>query len=127
MRFLWILPLVAVLFCAACSGKQQPVMLSADSTEMVSLALDQEVILRLSSNPTTGYRWHAIKTPAILQQVGEVAYAQDAAKPGMAGTGGTEEWRFKAVARGTGILEFAYQREGEKVPAKKRAYNISVW
>ena len=128
MRFLRIIPFVVLLFCLACSGQQrQPVTLSTDSTGMVSLALDQELILRLSSNQTTGYRWRTTKTPAMLQQVGEATYTPGAASSGMVGVEGTEEWRFKAAARGTGILELVYQRPGDKGPAKKRFYTISVW
>ena len=128
MRFLRIITLVAVLFCLACSGQQrQPVTLSIDSIGMVTLALDQELVLRLSSNHTTGYRWHAKKLPAMLQQVGEAVYTRDAATSGAVGAGGMEEWRFKAVARGTGTLELVYQREWEKGPIKKRSYNLSVW
>lgn len=129
MRFLRIISFAALLLCMACSGRQpQPLTLTdADTAEIVSLARNQELVLRLSSNPSTGYSWQATKVPAMLRQVGEAAYAQDAAKPGMTGVGGTEEWRFKAAARGTGILELSYQRPWEKGPAKKRLYNISVW
>lgn len=129
MRFLRIVSFAALLFCVACSGRQpQPLTLTdADTAEIVTLAPGQELVLRLSGNPTTGYSWQAVKIPPMLRQVGEAVYVQDAAQPGMTGVGGTEEWRFKAAARGTGNLEFSYQRPWEKGPIKKRLYNISVW
>lgn len=129
MRLLRITALAALLLCVACSGRQPLTLTDADTAaaDMVTLSLDQELVLRLASNRTTGHSWRVTKIPAMLQQVGTPAYTQDAAKPGMVGVGGTEEWRFKAAKRGTGILELSYQRPSEKVPAKKRSYNISVW
>ena len=130
MCFFRNLALAALLLCAACSSGRQPGMATltdADTADLVTLSLNQELALRLSSNQTTGYSWLATKIPAMLEQVAPPLYGQDAAWPGTPGAGGTEEWRFKAVARGTGILELSYQRPWEKGPAKKRRYNISVW
>lgn len=96
---------------------------NAHPTKEVSLAPGDKLVIKLGSNPTTGYRWGenpANSNAAVLKQTKhEYASSNAKSKDGepMAGAGGTEIWTFDAVKAGEAALDFSYGRPwqgGEK-------------
>ncbi len=73
----------------------------------------------LFSNPSTGYQWSEsanISDLKILKQESH-EYVPAASKDNMVGSGGSEVWKFKTLARGTTKLSMEYSRPwagGEK-------------
>jgi inhibitor of cysteine peptidase len=82
------------------------------SGQRFDLAVGQEAVVRLKSNPTTGYRWSLETRSAVLGVLGEPAF-EPPAKP-LPGAGGTEVWRLKSMTAGTATLVFEYRRPWEK-------------
>ena len=86
----------------------------------LSLQVGQQFILRLPSNPTTGFRW-VLRDGAesVLQSLGPEVYSnpEDA---GLVGSAGKSTWRFQTRERGEGRLLLTYQRpwETDVAPAK---------
>ena len=79
-------------------------------------AQEEGLIVRLPSNPSTGYDWEIVRMPDFLVQVGERKFTSDAKGSGMVGVGGVTIWRFQVIGSGNGILGFAYRRPWETVP-----------
>jgi len=78
----------------------------------VVLEQGQTLVLKLASNPTTGYDWEIVDLDtAILEQVGEVDYKSDSV---LIGSGGVNTYTFKAVGSGNMQLFLVYHRSWEK-------------
>lgn len=88
--------------------------------QTVKAAVGNRLVLNLAANITTGYDWKITAIDAaVLKQVGESTYKQDAAAPGTVGAGGTRTWHFDVKAAGTTTLTLEYRRswEPDTVPA----------
>lgn len=87
----------------------------------LSLQVGQQFILRLPSNPTTGFRWLLRDSaPQVLQSLGPEVYTnpEDA---GLVGSAGVSTWRFQVAKAGSGQLALTYERPWEVgvVPAQR--------
>ena len=109
---------------AGCGGQAStgngPVKLTeADNGKTVTLKVGDEMQVMLAGNPTTGYTWTTSPSDAdkaVLQQQGDVAYAQQSTDPSVVGAGGTFTFTFKAAAAGQAAMKFDYARPFESVP-----------
>jgi inhibitor of cysteine peptidase len=86
---------------------------SVDDGKAVGVHPGDELVVRLSENPTTGYRWH------IDRADGPLHLETDAYHPAPSvqiGSGGVREFRFRAAAAGSARLELKYWQpwEGER-------------
>ncbi len=87
----------------------------------LSLQLGQQFILRLPSNPTTGFRWLLRDSaPQVLQSLGPEVYSNPEDE-GLVGSAGISTWRFKVAKAGEGQLALTYERPWEVgvVPAQR--------
>tara|TARA_R110000868_G_scaffold25848_3_gene100252 strand:+ start:26637 stop:27215 length:579 start_codon:yes stop_codon:yes gene_type:complete len=94
----------------------------------LSLQVGQQFILRLPSNPTTGFRWLLRDSaPQVLQSLGPEVYSnpEDA---GLVGSAGVSIWRFQVAKAGEGQLALSYERPWEVgvVPAQRFECTISA-
>jgi inhibitor of cysteine peptidase len=102
--------LLVLIFAAGCA-KNMEVDEEMNGGSVV-LEQGQTLVLKLASNPTTGYDWEIVDlNGAILEQVGEVDYKSDSA---LIGSGGVNTYTFKAVGSGNVKLSLVYHRSWEK-------------
>jgi inhibitor of cysteine peptidase len=108
---------------SACAQKPTSVTLEQKQQSKCPLTLHvgQQFILRLPSNPTTGFRWLLRDSaPQILQSLGPEVYSnpEDA---GLVGSAGVSTWRFEVTQAGEGQLALTYERPWEVgvVPAQR--------
>jgi inhibitor of cysteine peptidase len=98
----------------------------ADANRVVVLAVGQELVLKLPSNPSTGYGWSLAEggTP-VLASLGKPSYHASGTLPG---SGGVELWTLRATKIGSQILKFEYRRPWEKTvpPAKTLLFPVTV-
>ena len=100
---------------------------SSDTGSGHTLALGDELTLRLGENPTTGYRWEFT-----LSGAGELALVEDRFVVGSAaaapGSAGQREVRFVARRPGEVRLEAAARRAWEPAGTEleRRVYTIAV-
>jgi inhibitor of cysteine peptidase len=117
-----------LLIVAGC-GDSQDFRLLLNQDERIEVHKGQVIIIELKANPTTGYKWQVLEesNKGILNPVGEGEFIAHAADEGIMGAGGTEIYRFKAVAKGEAILIFEYRRPWEKKgPLKRYVVRIMV-
>lgn len=109
-------------------GPAKVTTLSAeDDGRSVVLAVQDELVVQLRSNRTTGYRWSLAETKDdALALEGAPSYVQDPAPRGALGVGGTETWRFTAVRPGPHTLRFTYRRPWDTEAGVARAVRYSV-
>jgi len=100
-----------------------------DSGRVARVARGQTVVIRLSSNRSTGYRWTLAPFPAgVLTPLGDPVYTSAGAPSGAVGAGGVEAWSFLASESGRQELRFEYRRPWERDVAAARIlrYTIAV-
>jgi inhibitor of cysteine peptidase len=96
--------------------------------EIIETVVGQEFTISLPSNPTTGYSWAlAGSLPDGLLLVGS-QYKPSQPDPNVVGSGGVEEWTFKATKAGTATLTFEYRRPWEKElpPAQRKVFVVKA-
>jgi inhibitor of cysteine peptidase len=95
-----------------------------DSGRRLDIAVGQEAVVRLASNPSTGYKWAPADTrSAVMAVVGEPSF-EPPARP-LPGAPGTEVWRLKAMTEGQGEVRFEYRRPWERAQAPARAVSFT--
>jgi inhibitor of cysteine peptidase len=126
---------VVVVSVAACSMFKSapkpppaPVTVSAEqSGARVALASGQDLVVRLPSNPSTGYRWIYVEPKdAVLKVDGPSSF--EAQSPDAAGAGGTEIWKLAPFKPGQQQLRFEYRRPWEQdvAPSRIATYSVTV-
>ena len=80
----------------------------------VTIAVGQDLLVTLDSNPTTGYDWQVDTAPdkAVLT-IDERVYVPTPVDPDIVGSGGATTTRFTAVAAGTTSIVLRYKRSWE--------------
>ena len=128
VRLVALITMLLLSACAQTSPYSDLPPLSVDGVELRVLAVNQELLISLPGNPSTGFSWATEHVPAFLEQIGEGEYSSDKASENMVGVGGTFRWRFLAKGKGTDTLRFIYMRPWEKgnPPADTAEYRIIV-
>lgn len=118
------------LFKAAPKPPPEPVTVSAaQSGTSVALASGQDLVVRLPSNPTTGFRWIYVEPKdAVLRVDGPSTFEAAQSSGGAVGAGGTEIWKLAPLKPGQQQLRFEYRRPWEQgvAPAQIATYSVTV-
>ncbi len=87
----------------------------------------KEFVITLNSNLTTGYQWQLTKA-VNKEYLILVGLQYIAKKTRVVGSGGKEEWTFKAVKPGVTSVSFQYVRPWEKKvpPAKTKKFSVII-
>lgn len=115
------LSLVAGLV-AGCAS-QQPKEYTASSQE-IEIAVGEQFIIALESNPTTGYMWEADFEESFLKLV------QDEFQPpedkDVVGAAGEQRFTFEGVKKGTSEVTLTYKRSWEEDFADQKVFVVSI-
>lgn len=99
---------------------EMPVTASlSDSGGTASLIPYQPLVVRLPTNPSTGYVWSYTVTGDDVLRLDTVT-GEAPAPDGMVGVPGLEVWSFRAQGTGRAVLTYIYARpwENNTLPAK---------
>ncbi|MFN8498752.1 MAG: protease inhibitor I42 family protein [Anaerolineae bacterium] len=109
-------------------GAQQPVPItSADNGKTITVRLDQQAVVTLAGNPTTGYVWEAAPpSSGSVIAVGEPVYKTDANAGGRVGVGGTYTFTYQGAAVGAAKLSFVYQRPWERDTPPAQTFDVTL-
>ena len=97
-----------------------------DIGRAIMLEVDQELVVTLASNPSTGYGWSfQVTREGVIAAIGSEYELTGAQLPG---SGGRERFRFIAVESGQTTLQLEYRRswETETPPAETATYDVVV-
>ncbi len=98
-----------------------------DNGKKLSVKLDQVLVVTLPGNVTTGYSWEIADLDGdALRQLGEIAYQQKSAPPGMVGVGGNFVCRLQAVKPGKATVKLVYKRPWEKQAPPEKTFTVEV-
>jgi inhibitor of cysteine peptidase len=110
---LLLLTALAITLVAGCVGQ---VATYDDPGQAIDTEVNQQFVIALGSNPTTGYSWQASYDETMLELVGGKSKYKpgEEAKGGLVGAGGVEYFRFKALKTGTTEITLVYKRPWEE-------------
>ncbi len=117
-----MLALTAAFFMTGCGGGK--VQAYSDPSQTISVGTNQEFVVSLDSNPTTGYTWQDTHDEAMVKLV-EKTYQQAEGAKGV-GAGGTEFFRFKALMAGKTTITLSYKRPWEQEIGKQRVFTVEI-
>ncbi len=95
---------------------------SQDGNE-IELRTGETLEIRLSENPTTGFRWALESSGAPACILVEDYYEPSTRAPG---AGGGHRWRFQANQVGEGRIELRYRRSWEGQGAAARTFSLRI-
>ncbi len=109
-----LLLVTAVVLTLSLVGGCTGVKTYDDEGQPIDIGLDQEFIIALGSNPTTGYSWQASYDETMLELVGgEPTYEADETEEDVVGGGGVEYFRFLTLEPGETEITLVYKRPWE--------------
>ncbi|MFC2048185.1 protease inhibitor I42 family protein [Chloroflexota bacterium] len=118
-----VIPSVLVVFLVAgCAGGVKTYI---DEGETISIGTNQEFIIALDSNPTTGYNWEVDYNESTLSLV-EAKYSPDEKDKGLVGAGGTQYFQFKALKTGKTEITLVYKRSWEADFAEQKVFKVDI-
>lgn len=124
MKKLWLLAaVVAVSLAAGCVGEAKTY---TDSGRAISIGVNQEFIIALGSNPTTGYGWQESYDETVLELVEKTYKAGEQAEQGVVGAGGVEYFRFKALMAGKTEITLVYKRPWEEKTVDQKVFTVTI-
>ena len=121
-----ILVTVAVIAISLLAGCVGQVKTYTDSGQAISIGVNQEFIIALGSNPTTGYSWQESYDETMLRLVEKTYKSGEAAKQGAVGAGGVEYFRFKALQAGKTEITLTYKRPWEAKEVDQKVFMVSI-
>ena len=124
-KFLMLLTVAVIATClvAGCVGE---VKTYTDSGQAISIGVNQQFVIALGSNPTTGYSWQESYDEAALELVEKTYKLGEAAKQGMVGAGGVEYFRFKALKTGKAEITMVYKRPWEEEILEQKVFTVNI-
>ena len=94
-RFLVLMAVLATCLVAGCIGEVETY---TDPGQTIDIGVNQQFVIALGSNLTTGYSWQASYDGTMIELVEKMIYKEEA-KQGMVGTVGVECFRFKSAKK----------------------------
>ena len=123
MKHLILVVMVAILLVTGCAGG---VKTYTDSTQTINTGTNQEFIIALDSNPTTGYSWQASYDESVLELVGKSYEMGEEAKQGVVGAGGVEYFQFKVLKAGKTEITLVYKRPWEEESLYQKVFTVII-
>jgi inhibitor of cysteine peptidase len=108
--FLLLVAALAIGLVAGCIGQIETY---DDPGQAIDTEVNQQFVIALGSNPTTGYSWQASYDETMLELVGGQSKYEEP-KSGLLGAGGVEYFRFKALQTGRTEITLVYKRPWEE-------------
>jgi inhibitor of cysteine peptidase len=117
--------LAIVIAAGACGGGEEQLPTYTKRDRAIRVEAGDRFVIRLASNPTTGFEWKVSKLPAPLQLVDERFDGPDDPKPG---AGGHQLFEFQGLRVGASTLELEYARpsEADVDPVETATFEVKI-
>ena len=122
-KFLVLVALLITCLVVGCVGE---VRTYTDSGQVVDIGINQEFVIALGSNPTTGYRWQESHDENMLELTESKYEMGTGAKEGVVGAGGIEYFQFKALKRGKTEITIVYKRPWEEESLEQKVFTVNI-
>ena len=113
--------LIITSLVAGCNSEARTYI---DQEKEISVSVDEEFLVALDSNPTTGYSWEVSYDDTLLSLDYE-EYSSEKCE-GLVGAGGTQYFAFKALKAGETKIETVYKRSWEDESIDQREFTVTI-
>ncbi len=114
MKKFLILITVAVVATSLVAGCVGEVKTYIDSGQTIDIGVNQEFVIAIGANPTTGYDWEVSLDETMLELVEKTYKPAEEAEHKIVGAGGVDYFRFKALKAGETEITMVYKRSWEE-------------
>ncbi len=125
MKRLLILVAVAVIAISLVAGCVE-VKTYTDSGQTIDIGVNQEFVIAVGANPTTGYDWEVSLDETILELVEKTYKLAEEAEHEIVGAGGVDYFRFKALKAGEAEITMVYKRPWEEEDIAQKVFTINI-
>lgn len=101
------------------------VLTDRDNGTDVDLAPNTPLMVKLPSNPSTGYAWTIVGDPSPLK-LQKASFRKGKTKPGAVGVSGTAVFQLNASSAGMATLTFVYRRSWEYNLPPMKTFSVRV-
>ncbi len=122
-RLLVLVAVVTSFMLAGCMGE---VRTYTDSGQTIDIGVNQEFVIALGSNPTTGYSWQESYDKNMVELVEKTYEPGKEAKQGIVGAGGVEYFRLKTLKTGETEITLVYKRPGEEETIAQKVFKVNI-
>jgi len=126
MKKFLILITVAVIATSLVAGCVGEVKTYIDSGQTIDIGVNQEFVIAIGANPTTGYDWEVSLDETILELVEKTYKPAEEAEHEIVGAGGVDYFRFKALKAGEAEITMVYKRSWEEPTAQDETKVFTV-
>jgi predicted secreted protein len=125
MKKCWplLISVLALLLQAGCIGGEIKTYTASDKT---MVKVNQEFMIILGANPSTGYDWVASYDETMVKLVSQTYQPNDTRQGQIVGAGGMDTLRFKALKAGEAEITLDYKRSGDEQPADHRVSKVTI-
>jgi len=124
-KFLIFLVVVMLATCLV-AGCTSEVKTYADSGQTINIKVNQEFIIAIGSNPTTGYSWSAGYDDTMLGLTAKIYKPAGEAEHQIVGEGGVEYFHFEALKKGETEITMTYKREWEEKGIDQKVFVVNI-
>ena len=115
--------MVATCLLAGCVGEVKTYI---DSGQTIDIGVNQEFVIALGANPTTGYDWEVGLDETILELVEKTYKLAEEAEHEIVGAGGVDYFRFKALKAGETEITMVYKRTWEEEGIDRKVFTVNI-
>ncbi len=126
MKRLLLLVTIAVVATSLVAGCVGKIKSYTDSGQSINIGVEQEFVIALGSNPTTGHGWQESHDETRLRLVEKTYEPGEEAKKGAVGAGGVEYFRFKALLVGETEITLVYKRPREEESLDQKVFIVNI-
>lgn len=101
------------------------VLSESDNGRDIDLTTSGALVVKLPSNPSTGYNWTVVGDPAPLK-LQKSSFVHSKSKSGVVGSSGTAIFRLSASSAGLATLTLVYRRSWEYNVAPMKTFTVRV-
>lgn len=124
LSWLLLAALILLTFCPIMAHAATRVVTDADKGGTVTIRMGDELEVRLSANPSTGYAWYLQKQSTALLKLTSQSQTQ-AAQPGL-GRPVVQIFDFAPTSKGTGVLMLHYVRSWMNPDPNEEQFHLQV-
>lgn len=120
--------MVAAFLTVGCAGGNST---CTDQAQTISTGVNQEFVISLASNSTTGYSWQVSYDETMVELIEhkfEIPEMEkhERVKQGIVGGGGVECFRFKALKAGKTEITLVYKRQWAEESLYQKVFTVNI-
>mgnify|MGYP000048467396 CR=1 FL=1 len=118
--------LITALILGGCQAADNT-LTEKNNGNSINLKAGDTVVIKLESNPTTGYSWILDeKTDTSIVSAADSEYVQSVKDEELVGAGGHEIFTFKAISKGKTSIVLNYERSWEEDEEPLEIFEIDI-